>query len=271
MNRTELVNEIFNKHSFLCVGLDSDLTLLPEAVKGLANPQYEFNMRIIEATEPYAVSYKINTAFYESAGPKGWAALEKTFASLPKNTLSIADAKRGDIGNTAQHYAKAFFEVFQADAVTINPYMGHDSVKPFLEFNHKWSILLALTSNPGANDFEMQEMANGRKLYESVLEESGKWGTPNNTMYVAGATRIEQLASIRNLMPHHFLLVPGIGAQGGNLADVAKAALTADCGLLVNSSRSILFASSGPEYYKGAGEEAQKLQRKMESLLAQYC
>ena len=269
MTKAALIEQIRLKKSFLCIGLDPDPERLPEVVKNYPNPLLEFNRRIITATSAYCVAYKPNTAFYESKGLLGWEALKQTIAAVPEGVLTIADAKRGDIGNTAKQYAEAFFTILNADAVTVNPLMGSDSVIPFLKYPGKWAVLLALTSNPGASDFQFTEDASGTQLYERILITASAWGSPENTMFVAGATRPEQLERMRSLVPNHFLLVPGVGTQGGNLNDVCKAALTTECGLLVNSSRAIIHASSGPDFAESAADAAQKMQQEMAIILAE--
>ena len=268
MNRNQLVSQIKSKKSYLCVGLDSDIQKIPFHLLNAKDPIFEFNKRIIDATEKYAVSYKLNTAFYEALGTRGWESLHKTIEYLPKDVFIIADAKRGDIGNTSSQYAKAFFESLNSDAVTVAPYMGEDSVKPFLEIENKWTILLALTSNVGAQDFEMLELKNGKKVYEEVLEKSRKWGTEENLMYVVGATKAEYIENIRKIIPHHFLLVPGVGAQGGSLEEVSKAGMTKDCGLLINSSRQIIYASKDRDFAEMAAKKAQEIQQAMEIQLS---
>ena len=268
MNRTKLISQIKAKNSYLCVGLDSDIQKIPFHLLNAKDPIFEFNKRIIDATEKYAISYKINTAFYEALGTKGWESLQKTIEYLPHNVFIIADAKRGDIGNTSSQYAKAFFENLNCDAVTVAPYMGEDSIKPFLEIKDKWTILLALTSNSGAQDFEMLELKNGRKVYEEVLEKSQKWGTEENLMYVVGATKAQHIENIRKLIPNHFLLVPGIGVQGGSLQEVSKAGLTKDCGLLINSSRQIIYASKDRDFAEQAAKKAEQIQQEMALQLA---
>lgn len=262
MTKAELIAQIKEKQSFLCVGLDPDLDKIPKHLLQTADPLFEFCKEIIDATHPYAVAYKPNTAFFECHGAKGWESLRKTIAYIPKNCLVIADAKRGDIGNTSGYYAKTFFEHMQADAITVAPYMGSDSVQPFLKFENKWVILLALTSNEGAKDFQLTECS-GKALFESVLEKSAQWGTPENTMYVVGATRAEDIARVRKLVPDHFFLVPGVGAQGGDLDTVVKYGANQQCGLLVNSSRAIIYASSGPDFAIEAKKEALKMQAQM--------
>ena len=270
MNRQELISQIKQKQSFLCVGLDTDVKKIPVHLLELEDPIFEFNKQIIDATKDLCVAYKPNIAFYESMGVSGWNSLQKTLDYIPNNIFTIADAKRGDIGNTSSMYARAFFENMNFDSVTVAPYMGSDSVTPFLEFKAKWAILLALTSNKGGLDFQKIKSENGKQLFEQVLETSQKWGTDENMMYVVGATRAEQLSEIRKIIPNHFLLVPGVGAQGGNVQDVAKYGMNADCGLLVNSSRGIIYASSDIDFAEKAREEAEKLQHKMDILLSEY-
>ncbi len=257
MNYSRLVELIRERKSFLCVGLDTDPAKIPAGVSIL-----DFNKAIIDATRDYCVAYKPNIAFYECLGKEGWDILEQTVEYIGNDHFTIADAKRGDIGNTSTYYAKTFFETYGFDSVTVAPYMGKDSVAPFLEFKDKWAIVLALTSNPGANDFQMHEVG-GKRLFEDVLSKVSSWGTHENTMFVVGATRAEMLADIRKIIPHHFLLVPGVGAQGGSLQEVAKYGLTADIGLLVNASRSILYASNGSDYAEAAKAEAKKIQLEM--------
>lgn len=267
MNRTQLSDTLFKKRSFLCVGLDSDIDKIPRHLLDFEDPVFEFNRQIIDTTHQYCISYKLNTAFYESRGTKGWESLDKTLRYIPKNILAIADAKRGDIGNTAKHYARTFFETFPFDAVTLSPYMGEDSITPFLEYSDKWVILLGLTSNKGAEDFEMLDMATNEKLYTEVIRKSATWGTPDNMMFVVGATRTNQLTEIRNVIPDHFLLVPGIGAQGGDLEGTAHAGLNSAGGLLINSSRDIIFAGTGEDFAIKAGMKARAVQEKMKALL----
>lgn len=269
MNHRELFNLIVEKRSFLCVGLDTEIEKIPSFLKKLKDPVYEFNRKIIDATHKYTVAYKPNIAFYESLGPEGWKTLELTVKYIRKKypeIFIIADAKRGDIGNTSKMYAKTFLEKMPFDAVTVAPYMGEDSVAPFLTYQGKWAILLALTSNKGADDFQYHD-EDGLKLYQRVLSVSQKWGTVDNLMYVVGATRADMLTEIRKLVPHHFLLVPGVGAQGGSLAEVAKYGMTDTCGLLVNSSRGIIFADSTENFAKVAGEKASEMQSEMERYL----
>jgi orotidine-5'-phosphate decarboxylase len=275
MTRAELVNQIKRKKSFLCIGLDTDSTKLPEHLSKFDDPVAEFNRRIIEATYDLCVAYKPNLAFYEADGIKGWQSLEKTINCIPKECFTIADAKRGDIGNTSSMYARAFFERYGFDSVTVAPYMGRDSVKPFLAYEGKWAIVLALTSNEGAADLQMldvYELPQGRsevktKLFEEVLTISQNWGTADNMMYVVGATQADHLVTIRKIVPDHFLLVPGVGAQGGSLAEVSRFGLNSQCGLLVNASRSILYASSGEDFAERARAEAMKMQKEMAMLL----
>jgi orotidine-5'-phosphate decarboxylase len=274
MNRLELINLIRYKKSFLCIGLDTDTSKIPPHFKSLEDPIFEFNKQIIDATIDLAVAYKPNLAFYECYGVKGWQSLTKTITYI-NNTYSgqaftIADAKRGDIGNTSQQYARAMFDKassgMEFDAVTVAPYMGEDSVKPFLSYPSKWIIVLALTSNKGAEDFQFFTSQDTR-LFEQVLTKSKQWGSQENMMYVVGATKAEMLAGIRKIIPDHFLLVPGVGAQGGSLQEVAKYGLTKDCGLLVNSSRNIIYASNGMDFAERARQEALKMQKEMEELL----
>lgn len=269
MNSSQLFGNIVKKRSFLCVGLDTEIEKLPAHLKGAKDPVLEFNRKIIDATHKYAVAYKPNVAFYESLGAEGWKTLEETVKYIRSNypdLFIIADAKRGDIGNTSKMYARTFLENMPFDAVTVAPYMGFDSVTPFLSYEDKWVVLLALTSNKGADDFQYHN-EDGIKLFERVLTVSQKWGNINNTMYVVGATRAEMLKEIRRIVPEHFLLVPGIGAQGGSLEEVAKYGLNSRCGLLVNSSRGIIFADSTENFDKVAGEKAFEVQQEMEKYL----
>ncbi len=267
MNRAELIQQIKEKKSFLCIGLDTDLEKIPSHFLQLEDPIFEFNKAIIDATKDFCVAYKPNIAFYECYGVKGWESLQKTINYIPKDIFTIADAKRGDIGNTSLYYAKTFFDQYEFDSVTVAPYMGEDSVTPFMTHKDKWVILLALTSNKGALDFQMTEDSNGERLFEKVLKKSSNWGTPENLMYVVGATRAEGIGEVRKIVPNHFFLVPGVGAQGGSLEDVVKYGWNEDCGLLVNSSRGILYASNGLDFAEKAREEAKKLQMSMEKLL----
>lgn len=269
MTRQELIAQIKKKQSFLCVGLDTDLKKIPQHLLSEPDPVFAFNKAIIDATKPYAVAYKPNLAFYESMGIGGLQSLKKTMDylhSLPDKVFTIADAKRGDIGNTSQQYAKAFLSPdgdFNFDSMTIAPYMGEDSVVPFTTYEGKWVILLALTSNKGAFDFQFIKDQNGRQLFETVLETSKKWGNPENMMYVVGATKADMLEDIRSIVPDSFLLVPGVGAQGGSLTEVCKYGLNNDCGLIVNSSRGIIYASNGTDFAQRAADEARKLQKQM--------
>ncbi|WP_418360070.1 orotidine-5'-phosphate decarboxylase [Sphingobacterium detergens] len=268
MTRAELIHQIKEKRSFLCVGLDTDLTKIPEHLLDDEDPIYSFNKAIIDATADLCVAYKPNIAFYECYGLKGWQSLQKTWAALPKDCFSIADAKRGDIGNTSGRYAMAFFDEPNSglgfDSITIAPYMGKDSVTPFLEFKDKWAIVLALTSNEGSLDFQNFENKEGLQLFEQVIDKVNTWGSTDNLMYVVGATRGEGFIKIREHAPEHFLLVPGVGAQGGSLGDVCKYGMNKDCGLLVNSTRGIIYASKGRDFAERAREEALKLQKEME-------
>jgi orotidine-5'-phosphate decarboxylase len=269
MNSKELFQNILEKKSFLCVGLDPEITRLPASVAGADDPIFEFNRRIIDATHKYTAAYKPNFAFYESYGPKGMAALDKTVRYINKldtNIFIIADAKRGDIGNTSKMYARAVFGEMPFDAVTVAPYMGEDSVTPFLSYPGKWAVILALTSNKGADDFQYHT-DKGQKLFERVLTVSQRWGTTDNLMYVVGATRAEMLADIRKIVPDHFLLVPGVGAQGGSLAEVAQYGMNRQCGLLVNSSRGIIYADSSEHFAETAGEKAREMQEEMAGYL----
>lgn len=272
MDRISLISEIKKKQSFLCVGLDSEMSKIPQHLLKLDDPIFEFNKAIIDATAPYTVAYKPNIAFYECYGIKGWQSLEKTIQYLHTNypeQFLIADAKRGDIGNTSKMYAQAFFENLSFDSITVAPYMGEDSVSPFLSYPNKWVILLALTSNKGAFDFQFLESEN-EKLYEHVIKTSKLWGNNSNMMYVVGATKSEMLKDIRSIIPNHFLLVPGVGAQGGSLEEVAKYGMNKDCGLLVNSSRGIIFADSSENFAHIAALQAKELQQEMKELMKTY-
>jgi orotidine-5'-phosphate decarboxylase len=256
MNRNELVEQIRKKKSYLCVGLDTDLAKIPTHLLTVEDPIFAFNKAIIDATLPYCVAYKINTAFYEAHGLKGWAALEKTVNYIPNTHFKIADAKRGDIGNTSTQYAIAFLKQLPFDAITIAPYMGEDSVKPFLQFEGKWAIVLGLTSNPGAHDFELKSLASGEKLYENVIKTVASWGTAGNLMFVVGATQSDEFINLRSIAPDHFFLVPGVGAQGGSLSEISQKAMNKEVGLLVNSSRDIIFASGGSDFANAAAVKA---------------
>lgn len=269
MTRLELVSQIKKKASYLCVGLDTDLTKIPKHLLASKDPVFEFNKQIIDATVDHCVAYKPNVAFYEALGPKGWESLARTVEYIPKECFTIADAKRGDIGNTSTLYAKAFFSEMDFDSITVAPYMGRDSVEPFLTFEGKWVILLAHTSNPGSADFQLLT-TEGRTLYEQVIRTSQQWSTPANLMYVVGATHADRMEHIRSLAPEHFFLVPGIGAQGGDLEAVSKFGLNRDGGLLVNAARSIIFASSGQDFARDAKKEAHKLQQEMGQYLEKY-
>jgi orotidine-5'-phosphate decarboxylase len=269
MDHLQLIGNIRAKRSFLCIGLDSEIEKIPSFLLKAKDPVFEFNKRIIDSTAKYAIAYKPNLAFYECNGIKGWKSLELTLGYIKQtypDIMVIADAKRGDIGNTSKMYARAFFENFDFDAVTVAPYMGEDSVAPFLSYPGKWVILLALTSNKGADDFQYHN-EDGIRLFERVLSLSKKWGNPGNMMYVVGATRAEMLKEIRQIVPDHFLLVPGIGAQGGSLKEVANYGLNSNCGLLVNSSRGIIFAGNSTDFDKIAEQKAFELQREMETYL----
>lgn len=274
MTRSDLIQLIQRKKSFLCVGLDSELSKIPAHLLETEDPIFEFNKQIIDATLDLTVAYKPNLAFYESQGLKGWQSLEKTMKYLNQfkdEVFTIADAKRGDIGNTSRLYAQAFLDpassTLNFDSITVAPYMGEDSVSPFLSYENKWVILLALTSNKGAFDFQLFENVEGKKLYQEVLAKSSTWGNEGNMMYVVGATKAEMLADIRKIIPNHFLLVPGVGAQGGSLAEVAKYGLTKDCGLLINASRSIIFASKETDFAEKARAEALSMQLEMKEIL----
>jgi len=269
MNRSTLIQAIQEKNSMLCVGLDTDWNLLPEHLKQRPNGLVEFNRAIIEATQAHCVAYKVNTAFYEALGARGWDALEETCELIPETHIKIADAKRADIGNTSAQYARAFFERLQFDAITVAPYMGEDSLRPFLDYPNKWTIVLGLTSNPGAADFELCKMENGAPLYERVLSTVSQWGSTENLMFVTGATRPEQLSEIRKIVPDHFLLVPGVGAQGGDLQGVIKHGKNQDGGLLINASRSIIYASSSEDFAEKAGMEAMLLKESMQSIISE--
>lgn len=271
MTRTQLVEQIKLKRSFLCIGLDTDIERIPAYLMDFEDPVFEFNKRIIEATADLCVAYKPNIAFYESRGIAGWRSLQRTCEILPQNCLSIADAKRGDIGNTADMYAKAFFSKensgMEFDAITIAPYMGEDSITPFLKYQDKWSIVLALTSNKGSLDFQFLTDSVDKKLFEHIIEKVNSWGDEEHIMYVVGATRGEYFKEIRQLAPHHFLLVPGVGAQGGSLREVCEFGMNEECGLLVNATRSVIYASNGTDFAEKAREEAQRLQLEMEEEL----
>ena len=294
MTRKQLIEQIKQKRSYLCVGLDTDITKIPRHLQAHPDAVFEFNRQIIDATKDLCVSYKLNTAFYEAMGLKGWEAMERTVNYIPQEHFIIADAKRGDIGNTSSQYARAFFEAMDFDAITVAPYMGEVSVKPFLEFENKWAIVLGLTSNPGSKDFEQLKVVGqatnnsdeatnnsdeainngnkagnteGRYLYESVLEKVSAWGNPGNLMFVVGATKASDLAGIRRIIPDHFLLVPGVGFQGGSLKEVSEYGMNADCGLLVNASRAIIYASEKEDFATEARAIAQQYQAEMAGYL----
>ena len=282
MTRQQLKEQIFSKRSYLCVGLDTDIRKIPAHLRDKTDPVFEFNKQIIDATKDHCVSYKINTAFYEAEGMKGWEAMEKTVRYIPSTHFKIADAKRGDIGNTSSQYARAFFETLDFDAITVAPYMGEDSVKPFLEYRDKWTILLGLTSNSGARDFELQRIlpstrggvehpsgveASREYLYERVLKTASRWGSEDNLMFVIGATQPEEFSHIRSLTPRHFYLVPGVGAQGGSLKEISEKAMNGDCGLLVNASRAIIYASPGEDFAEKAKTVAGQYHSEMKDFL----
>lgn len=266
MTRQQLIEHIFTKKTFLCVGLDTDIKKIPQHLLGNDDPIFDFNKAIIDATAKYCIAYKPNLAFYECMGTKGLSAFERTVEYLKEtypDHLIIADAKRGDIGNTSAMYARTFFDGYDIDALTVAPYMGEDSVTPFLEYENKWVILLALTSNKGSHDFQLTTDQDGERLFEKVIRKSQAWGTPDNMMYVVGATQGKMFQDIRMLAPDHFLLVPGVGAQGGSLQEVCKYGMTDDCGLIVNSSRGIIYASGDTDFAQVAAIKAMELQREM--------
>lgn len=266
MNRAQLVSEIKRKKSVLCVGLDTDLKKVPAHLFAEEDPVFAFNKAIIDATKDYTVAYKINTAFYEAQGLKGWESMQKTLEYIPKDIFSIADAKRGDIGNTAEQYAHTFFKTYPFDSVTVAPYMGKDSVQPFMQFDGHWAIVLGLTSNAGSADFQLQPSGD-ELMYEKVLKTVASWGTPENLMFVIGATRKEQLQHVRQMLPDHFFLIPGVGAQGGDVPTVCENALNKDGGILINVSRAVIFASSGEDFALKAGEAAKDYQQQMAAYL----
>lgn len=266
MNRAQLVSEIKRKKSVLCVGLDTDLKKVPAHLFAEEDPVFAFNKAIIDATKDYTVAYKINTAFYEAQGMKGWESMQKTLEYIPKDIFSIADAKRGDIGNTAEQYAHTFFKTYPFDSVTVAPYMGKDSVQPFMQFDGHWAIVLGLTSNAGSADFQLQPSGD-ELMYERVLKTVASWGTPDNLMFVIGATRKEQLQHVRQMLPDHFFLIPGVGAQGGDVPTVCENALNKDGGILINVSRAVIFASSGEDFAVKAGEAAKDYQQQMAAYL----
>jgi orotidine-5'-phosphate decarboxylase len=266
MNRSSLINIIRQKRSVLCVGLDTDLTKIPKHLLKEEDPGFAFNKGIIDATKAYTVAYKINTAFYEAQGIAGWKTMQKTLEYIPKDIFTIADAKRGDIGNTSEQYAKTFFKTYPFDSITVAPYMGSDSVKPFLQFDGKWTIVLGLTSNEGSADFQLQPSGD-ELLYEKVLKTVAGWGGPDKLMFVIGATRKEQLKHVRSLLPDHFFLIPGVGAQGGDVATVCENAMNKDAGILINVSRAIIYANDGINYGEKAGDIASNYQNEMSAYL----
>jgi orotidine-5'-phosphate decarboxylase len=267
MNRTALIQQIRLKGSYLCVGLDTDPEKIPAFLHQEEDPVFTFNRMIIDATLPYCVGYKINTAFYEAGGVKGWTSMEKTVAYIPETHFKIADAKRGDIGNTSTQYARAFLQHLPFDAITIAPYMGEDSVKPFLQFEGKWAIVLGLTSNPGAADFELKKLSDQSMLYETVISRVSEWGTTDNLMFVVGATQADEFINLRRIAPNHFFLVPGVGAQGGSLKDISQKAMNSDVGILVNSSREIIYASAGKDFAEAAAGKAKSYSNEMKTYL----
>lgn len=269
MNRKQLIQQINQKKSYLCVGLDTDIAKIPPHLLKYKNPVLEFNKQIIDATHDLCVAYKPNIAFYEQYGAKGWETLEKTVNHIPEKIFKIADAKRGDIGNTSNMYAKAFFETMPFDSITVAPYMGEDSVKPFLEFKDKWVIILGLTSNKGAQDFQFLK-SNKKPLFQNVIEKCMQYGTADNTMFVIGATKEAYFEEIRKFCPDHFFLVPGVGAQGGDLQKLSQYGMNKDCGLLVNATRSIIYASNGKDFAEKAREEALRMQNEMKTYLKEY-
>lgn len=270
MTRQELLTHILQKASFLCIGLDTDLNRIPSHLHSSEDPVVEFNKQIIEATCDLCVAYKLNTAFYEANGAAGWVSLQRTLELIPDDIFTIADAKRGDIGNTSAQYARAFFQNMNFDAVTVAPYMGADSVKPFLEYPDKWVILLALTSNAGSNDFQLQPLKDGRPLYEAVIRNAQTWATPDQMMFVVGATHPEKLKSIRQIAPDNFFLVPGVGAQGGTLDEVCSGGFNDEVGLLVNSSREIIYAGEGKDFARRARNKALEIKTQMTEILDRF-
>jgi orotidine-5'-phosphate decarboxylase len=270
MNRNQLFEEIKKKRSYLCVGLDTDIEKIPKHLLKKDDPVFEFNKQIIDGTKEFCIAYKPNIAFYESLGANGWESLKKTLEYIPKECFTIADAKRGDIGNTSSLYARAFFKQMNFDAITVSPYMGEDSVRPFLEFEGKWTILLVHTSNPGSFNFQLLQTREGKFLYEEVIFASQLWATPDQMMYVVGATHEEKIHAIRMLAPDYFFLVPGVGAQGGDLKAVSKFGMNAQCGLLVNSSRAIIYASTKEDFADAARREARNTQLEMDKYLLEY-
>lgn len=267
MNRSSLIQQIRLKGSYLCVGLDTDPEKIPAFLHQEEDPVFTFNRMIIDATLPYCVGYKINTAFYEAGGVKGWTSMEKTVAYIPDTHFKIADAKRGDIGNTSTQYARAFLQHLPFDAITIAPYMGEDSVRPFLQFEEKWAIVLGLTSNPGAADFELKQLSDQSRLYETVISRVSAWGTTDNLMFVVGATQADEFINLRRIAPDHFFLVPGVGAQGGSLKEISQKAMNSDVGILVNSSREIIYASAGEDFAEAAEARARSYANEMKTYL----
>lgn len=270
MTREELFQNIKKKQSYLCVGLDTDIERIPKHLLKYDDPIFEFNKQIIDVTHDLCVAYKPNIAFYEALGAKGWESLQRTIEYIPKDIFTIADAKRGDIGNTSSLYARAFFENLDFDSITVAPYMGEDSVKPFLAFDNKWVILLGLTSNKGSNDFQQVDLVSGEKLYEKVLRKSQEWASEDQLMFVVGATQASEFENIRTIIPNHFLLVPGVGAQGGDLALISKFGLNSQCGLLVNSSRGIIYSDNTENFAKSAREKSFEIQQQMSEYLGKY-
>lgn len=266
MNRAALIEAIRSKKSVLCVGLDTDLTKVPKHLLSQPDPAFAFNKAIIDATKDYTVAYKLNTAFYEAQGIRGWESMARTLEYIPKDIFTIADAKRGDIGNTAEQYAKTFFHTYPFDSVTVAPYMGADSVQPFMQFDGKWAIVLGLTSNKGSADFQLQQTGD-ELMYEKVLKTVASWGSPENTMFVIGATRKEQLQHVRQMLPEHFFLVPGVGAQGGDVDTVCSNAMNSDAGLLINVSRGVIYVSADTDFAERAGEAAADYQKQMAAYL----
>lgn len=268
MKRTELINQIKTKQSYLCIGLDTDVNKIPAHLQSHPDAVLQFNEAIVNATKDYCIAYKINTAFYEVLGAKGWKILEETLAHIPSTHFTIADAKRGDIDNTSAQYARTFFETYKFDAVTTAPYMGEDSIRPFLDYKDKFTIVLGLTSNKGANDFECLKTSDNKYFYEAIISKISTWSTPENLMFVVGATQAKQLQSIRKIVPENFLLIPGIGAQGGNLEEVSKYGMNKNCGLLVNVGRSVIYASGKEDFAEAAANIAKRYQEEMQHYLS---
>lgn len=267
MNRTQLIDQIKTKKSYLCVGLDTDINKIPKHLQSQPDAVLTFNKAIINATKEYCIGYKLNTAFYEVLGFKGWQIMEETLAYIPSTHFKIADAKRGDIGNTSAQYAKTFFETYAFDAITVAPYMGEDSIRPFLEYENKFTIVLGLTSNKGANDFEYLKTNDNTFFYERIINTISSWATPENLMFVVGATQANQLINIRKIIPDHFLLIPGVGEQGGSLKEVSEHGMNKDCGLIINSSRAIIYASGNENFADEAAKVASTYQREMQLYL----